>query len=1021
MKDYTVERSIQIFIQALKAHGIKRVIASPGTTNLAFVASIQQDAFFRIWSAPDERSAAYMACGLAAESGEPVVITCTGATASRNYLPGLTEAYYRKLPVLAVTGTLDVRRAGHLTAQFVDRSNAMPDVVRHSVNIRTAHTKDDEWQATVQSQTAILELTRHGGGPVHVNLETAHSVDYTVETLPPIRVIRRFTLRDELPPIPAGKVAVWVGAHVPWSAELTAAVDAFCEKYDAPVFCDHASNYRGKYEANYSLACYQQSKSYEQYRPNVVIHIGEVSGDYPSMKIIGTSQVWRVSPDGEIRDTFRRLFNTFEMEEASFFDAYAKRDPARNAGYRAAVMKHQSDLAAATPADLPFSNVWAASQGARMLPKDAYLHFGILHSFRSWAFFQIPKSVLCSCNTGGFGIDGCLSTALGASLAHPDRIHYVALGDLAFFYDLNSLGNRHVGKNLRVLLVNNGKGVEFRNFSHPAYQFGDDADEFVAAAGHYGNKSAKLVRHYAEDLGFEYLTASSKAEFAEVAKKFYSPKASDRPMLLELFTMSENDNLAYEKMTLIEGMAAQAPKASAAPTPKALVAPTPAKVPAKSAPKAPAVTQVKATNRKIAVLTFHNAFNCGAHLQAWAVQTILRRLGFDPEFPNCNSIGFKTRFDPHVMSGFTDLTKNQQFVRHLMSLGPEDKKRHYFRRFVRRCLNIVPMKSEQVEKNYQSVLVGSDQVWSSGITRQKSSYFLTTFFKNPALHRYSYAISFGDARPVDARIPVLKGAARLFENFSVRENLVPELMDRFGRKPVVDPDPTLLLTKDDFNKIAYPKRLVKGKYLLVYSLFYVESTWTAAKEMAKRLGLKPVFALMYQYGRYRISDGENLDYTVSPDRFLAYFRDAEVVVTSSFHGTAFSIIYQKPFVVLRNYRNEVPQRSISLLKKLGEEMHAVDDATDYEAIGRALAVPPRQETNEALRRLSKVTIDRLRKTLPDVSALPKVAFVHHSAWTLPFRKAVGGVKCLRENGVSYTVKHGIGKVLRRVGLQGPLA
>lgn len=151
MKGYTTERSVQILIQALKAHGIDQVIASPGTTNLTFVASIQQDPFFRIVSAPDERSAAYMACGLAAESGRPVVITCTGATASRNYLPGLTEAYYRKLPVLAVTGSLDVRRSGHLTAQFVDRSAQMPDVVRHSVNIRVANTKDDEWQATVQS------------------------------------------------------------------------------------------------------------------------------------------------------------------------------------------------------------------------------------------------------------------------------------------------------------------------------------------------------------------------------------------------------------------------------------------------------------------------------------------------------------------------------------------------------------------------------------------------------------------------------------------------------------------------------------------------------------------------------------------------------------------------------------------------------------------------------------------------------------------------------------------------------
>ena len=102
---YTNERNVQIVIALLKAHGIHRVIASPGTTNMTFVVSIENDPWFQIWSSVDERSAAYLACGMAAETGEPVAISCTGATASRNYMPGLTEAYYRKLPVLAITST----------------------------------------------------------------------------------------------------------------------------------------------------------------------------------------------------------------------------------------------------------------------------------------------------------------------------------------------------------------------------------------------------------------------------------------------------------------------------------------------------------------------------------------------------------------------------------------------------------------------------------------------------------------------------------------------------------------------------------------------------------------------------------------------------------------------------------------------------------------------------------------------------------------------------------------------------
>lgn len=115
--NYTIERNALIVVSLLKQYGVKRIIASPGTTNKVLVWSLQQDSFFEIYSSVDERSAAYLACGMAAESGEPVAITCTGATASRNYLSGLTEAYYRKLPVIAITSHQGIDRLGHLRPQ----------------------------------------------------------------------------------------------------------------------------------------------------------------------------------------------------------------------------------------------------------------------------------------------------------------------------------------------------------------------------------------------------------------------------------------------------------------------------------------------------------------------------------------------------------------------------------------------------------------------------------------------------------------------------------------------------------------------------------------------------------------------------------------------------------------------------------------------------------------------------------------------------------------------------------------
>src|SRR5690606_7608235 len=156
-KFYSDEKHVQILVSLLKQHGITRVIASPGTTNSGFVTSLKYDGSFEVFSSVDERSAAYLACGLAAESGEPVVITCTGATASRNYMPGLTEAFYRKLPVLAVTGAQHYSKIGHHVAQVIDRTSVPNDVVKWSCSLPIVKDNIDVWDCEVKVNKAILE------------------------------------------------------------------------------------------------------------------------------------------------------------------------------------------------------------------------------------------------------------------------------------------------------------------------------------------------------------------------------------------------------------------------------------------------------------------------------------------------------------------------------------------------------------------------------------------------------------------------------------------------------------------------------------------------------------------------------------------------------------------------------------------------------------------------------------------------------------------------------------------------
>ncbi|WP_261805481.1 thiamine pyrophosphate-binding protein [Lapidilactobacillus luobeiensis] len=582
-KYYSSEKNVQMLIALMKASNVRKVVVSPGATNVCFVGSIQNDSYFTLYSCVDERSAAYMACGLAAESGEPVALSCTGATASRNYYPALTEAYYRGLPVLAITSSQHSGRIGSYTPQVTDRVVLPNDVVVCSVQAEIPVTSEDEWAVNVSLNRALIALRKNGGGPVHINLITGYSKDFSIKTLPSTRVIRHIGYHNALPKLKKGRVGVYVGAHEKWNESLTSAINSFCKAYGAVVLCDHASNYKGEFKVEPSLVCSQTQYDSPCRTMDVMIYIGYVTGAQMGMK---PNEVWRVNPDGIIRDHMHKTTYVFQMEEEDFFKAYERMG--RNTveeGSTTTVMLEQLDgiepdnenglsinndktptlqetyleqwqrecnhIAKKVP-ELPFSNAWLAQQTSSKLPEGSVLHLGILNSLRTWNLFEIPDNVCSYSNTGGFGIDGDVSSLLGASLAHPNTLYFGVVGDLAFFYDMNVLGNRFFGKNVRLLLVNNGRGTEFRNYMHLAARFGEDADPYMAAAGHFGRQSRELVKHYAQDLGFEYMTASGKDEYLMNLPRFLTNQITDKPMLFEVFTDSANESQVLEILYNLE-------------------------------------------------------------------------------------------------------------------------------------------------------------------------------------------------------------------------------------------------------------------------------------------------------------------------------------------------------------------------------------------------------------------------------------------------------------------------------------
>lgn len=538
--NYTVEKHTQILIALLKAHKIRKVIASPGTTNLCFVGSIQSDPYFEMYSSVDERSAAFIACGMAAASGEPVVLTCTGSTASRNYIPGLTEAFYRKLPVLAVTASQHFGRVGQYFSQVIDRSSPLADMVLESIQVDCVNTAEDEWACELNINKALLALRKNGGGPAHINLRTTYNQDFSAQTLPDVKSITHISDFKHMPTLDGfNHIAVLVGVHGKWTEELKKAVEDFCGSYNAVVVRNHASNYSGEYGYNPGLINNMYQYTPQTEKADLVIYIGSVSRYNSGMN---EKAMWRVNPDGMIRDPEKKLTHVFAMEEAAFFRYYADLRKGKKSNSYARQWQDEVNGILEQMPSLPFCNVWIAQTLSKNLPENSVFHLSGSNTARAWNFFPISNTIECYSNDGTMGIDGQVSALVGESLVNPSKLHFGAVGDLTFFYDMNSLGNRHIKNNIRLLVVNNGKGAEFRIYTHPAAHFGDEADKYMAAAGHYGNKSHELIKHYTEDLGFEYLSASTKEEFLEAMKRFVTRDLTERSMVFEVFTDSRDES-----------------------------------------------------------------------------------------------------------------------------------------------------------------------------------------------------------------------------------------------------------------------------------------------------------------------------------------------------------------------------------------------------------------------------------------------------------------------------------------------
>ena len=531
-----------LLISYLKSYKVRHVVISSGTRAIPFIKAIERDNYFTCYSVIDERNAAFYALGLSQQLNQPVGLTCTSGTAASNYLSGMTEAYFAHTPLVAITADRSMQVLNQLETQKVDQPAIFAPVTQKSVCLPVIKDEADFWYGKRLLDEVFLSMTSHGKGPIHINLPIEGSTnEITINrndeerlAFSPVRLYQNSDFNkwqvalDELNKF--DKVAIVIGQNINLDKDTAEAISRFCKSRQIPIIGDNLSNFRCD-EMIFSQAPFKalNPKTFEPMLPELVISIGNnfqerIKDLFKAHK--GKFKHWLVDESGMIRDWSRSLTSVFECSILQFFKYFNSRECRKTGGDYLEEWQRIYD-AATLPQELEWSNFYLAQQFSQSIPENSLLHLAILNSTRLMQFFKLPESVKVTCNASSFGIDGCLPTLLGQAVVAKDKLSFILLGDLSFIYGMNALAIRGIGKNVRVLVSNNGGGAEFHIYPH--LKNDDDVDVHIAAAHKY------IAKEWAEATGFEYLSAHDKDELGIALEQFVS-EAGDKPKLLEVFT-----------------------------------------------------------------------------------------------------------------------------------------------------------------------------------------------------------------------------------------------------------------------------------------------------------------------------------------------------------------------------------------------------------------------------------------------------------------------------------------------------
>ncbi len=520
MKTISTNISIQQLVALMKAYAIRHVVVCPGSRNAPIVHTIA-NSDFSVHAITDERSAGFVAIGIADATNEPVAVCCTSGTAVLNLAPAVAEAAYRNLPLLVISADRPERWINQMDAQTMNQRDCFGE---HTTTYNLSEKNDDRWYRNRIINQALTNLQR---GPVHINVPLDEPLFGFAETnLPEERKIATdecydFQLSDEAKReyLQAERPMIIIGQ----SANNYKAFDI---NNRAVIVAEPIANFHQKNKIS-RIEEILETDMPEAMKPDFVTYVGGriVSKRLKQFLRKNPPKVtWHVTHNDNYADLFQCLTRRIIAKDNDFLQAISSLQHTENQDFCNFWRKRNDETRYNT------NNVWDEKNVVvttlESLPQDWSVVLGNSSAVRLAELVDIHTDTNTYCNRGVNGIEGTLSQAIGVAMAEKGRKNVLCiLGDLSFFYDMNALTINDLPANLSILLINNGGGKIFEKL--PGLEKSEHQKTLVA-----GGNSRK-AQGFVSDCNCSYFSAKTFDEFKENLPKLFKP--SEKAKFLETF------------------------------------------------------------------------------------------------------------------------------------------------------------------------------------------------------------------------------------------------------------------------------------------------------------------------------------------------------------------------------------------------------------------------------------------------------------------------------------------------------